>query len=54
MAKTGITSRAKDYAQWYLDIVREAGGKIVDHWGEFDAMGLLRQIGAIPRLRDTP
>ena len=24
MAKTGITPRAKDYAQWYLDIVREA------------------------------
>src|SRR5919205_1437931 len=24
MAKTGITPRAKDYAQWYLDVVREA------------------------------
>ena len=24
MAKTGITPRAKDYSQWYLDIVREA------------------------------
>src|ERR671926_675642 len=24
MAKTGITARAKDYSQWYLDIVREA------------------------------
>src|ERR687889_1225171 len=24
MAKTGIKSRAEDYAQWYLDIVREA------------------------------
>src|SRR5512142_2231762 len=24
MAKEGITPRAKDYAQWYLDIVRDA------------------------------
>ena len=24
MAKDGITPRAKDYSQWYLDIVREA------------------------------
>ena len=24
MAKEGIIARAKDYAQWYLDIVREA------------------------------
>jgi steroid delta-isomerase-like uncharacterized protein len=27
---------------------RMAEGKIVEHWGEFDAMGLMQQIGAIP------
>jgi steroid delta-isomerase-like uncharacterized protein len=31
-----------------MDIVRVADGEIVEHWGEFDAMGLLRQIGVIP------
>jgi hypothetical protein len=24
------------------------GGKIVEHWGEFDALGLLQQLGAMP------
>jgi predicted ester cyclase len=37
-----------------MDIVRVADVKIVEHWGEFDAMGLLRQIGVIPQLGDTP
>jgi steroid delta-isomerase-like uncharacterized protein len=27
---------------------RIAEGKIVEHWGEFDALGLLRQLGAVP------
>lgn len=30
-----------------MDIVRVAGGEIVEHWGEFDVMGLLRQLGVI-------
>jgi steroid delta-isomerase-like uncharacterized protein len=31
-----------------MDIVRLADGEIVEHWGEFDAMGLLRQMGVVP------
>jgi len=30
-----------------MDIVRIVGGEVAEHWGEFDAMSLLRQIGAI-------
>jgi len=36
-----------------MDIVRVADGEIAEHWGEFDVMGLLRQIGVIPRLGDS-
>jgi len=28
---------------------RITGGKIVEHWGEFDALGLMQQLGIIPR-----
>ncbi len=31
-----------------MDVVRLAGGEIVEHWGEFDVIGLLRQLGVIP------
>ncbi len=31
-----------------MDLVRLAGGEIIEHWGEFDAIGLLRQLGIIP------
>jgi steroid delta-isomerase-like uncharacterized protein len=36
-----------------VDIVRVADGEIVEHWGEFDAIGLLRQIGVIPPMRSS-
>jgi len=29
-------------------IFRLAGGKIVEHWGQADELGMMRQIGAIP------
>jgi predicted ester cyclase len=31
-----------------VHIVRIAGGKVVEHWGSNDDLGLMRQIGAIP------
>ena len=31
-----------------IDILRIAGGKCVEHWGQMDSMGLMQQIGAIP------
>jgi predicted ester cyclase len=30
-----------------MDIIRVAEGEIVEHWGEFDVMGMLRQLGVI-------
>jgi predicted ester cyclase len=31
-----------------IDIVRIAGGKIVEHWHETDALGVLVQLGVVP------
>jgi predicted ester cyclase len=31
-----------------IHIFRIAGGKIVEHWGNSDDLGMLRQLGAIP------
>ena len=31
-----------------IDILRVAGGKIVEHWGNFDDLGMMQQLGVIP------
>ena len=31
-----------------INIMRVADGKIVEHWVNYDALGLMQQIGAIP------
>jgi predicted ester cyclase len=31
-----------------ISIDRIAEGKIVEHWGEFDMLGLLQQLGVVP------
>jgi predicted ester cyclase len=31
-----------------VDVVRVAGGRIVEHWGLIDALTFLRQIGRLP------
>ncbi len=33
-----------------IHIARIAGGRIVERWGEWDLLGLMRQIGAPPRV----
>jgi steroid delta-isomerase-like uncharacterized protein len=32
-----------------MDIVRIANGKMVEHWGQTDSLGMLQQLGAIPQ-----
>jgi steroid delta-isomerase-like uncharacterized protein len=44
----GVAPTGKSVAISATDIVRFAGGKIVEHWGNMDELGLLRQLGAIP------
>ena len=31
-----------------FDMLRIANGKLVDHWGVFDALGMMQQLGALP------
>jgi predicted ester cyclase len=44
----GIAPTGRRVEAMGMDIVRLADGEIVEHWGEFDAMGLLRQMGVVP------
>ena len=32
-----------------VDILRIEGGKIAERWGEFDALGMLQQLGVVPQ-----
>jgi steroid delta-isomerase-like uncharacterized protein len=45
----GITSTEKKVQATGIDIFRIAEGKIVEHWGGFDRLGLMQQLGVIHR-----
>jgi predicted ester cyclase len=32
-----------------IDILRIAEGKVVEHWGNFDQLGMMRQLGVNPK-----
>ncbi len=44
----GIPPTGRQVAYTSISIDRIADGKIVEHWVNFDALGLLQQLGAIP------
>ncbi len=44
----GIAPTGKQVTVGAILIVRFAGGKIVEHWEVFDALGMMQQIGAVP------
>jgi steroid delta-isomerase-like uncharacterized protein len=44
----GIPASGKQVRITGMSIFRIANGKIVEHWGENDAMGLLMQLGVLP------
>ena len=44
----GIPATGKQVTVTGMDIHRIAGGKQVEHWGEFDQMAMMQQLGVIP------
>lgn len=44
----GIPPTGKSVSFGVIDIIRIAGGKFVEHWGQMDRMGLMQQLGAMP------
>ena len=44
----GIPTTGKKVTITGIGIDRIAGGKIVEHWEQFDAMGMMQQLGVIP------
>jgi steroid delta-isomerase-like uncharacterized protein len=44
----GVPATGKQVAISGINIDRIAGGMVVETWGEFDLMGLMQQLGAIP------
>jgi steroid delta-isomerase-like uncharacterized protein len=44
----GIPPTGKAVATTGINIFRIAEGKIVEHWGNSDDLGLLRQLGVVP------
>ncbi len=43
----GVAPTGRRVEAMGMDLVHTAGGQIVEHWGEFDAVGLLRRLGAL-------
>ena len=44
----GIAPTGKQAAIEVIDIVRIAGGKMVERWGIFDQLGLMQKLGVVP------
>lgn len=44
----GIPPTSKQFSITSIEISRIAGGKIVEHWAEIDALGLMQQLGVVP------
>ena len=44
----GIAATGKRVEMGGIDIVRIVDGKATEHWGIFDAMGMMQQLGVIP------
>jgi steroid delta-isomerase-like uncharacterized protein len=44
----GIPASGRGMSIGVIDIIRVAGGKCVEHWGQMDMMGLMMQLGALP------
>ncbi|WP_171041455.1 ester cyclase [Sinomonas susongensis] len=45
----GIPPTGKPVRVDAIDLCRFEAGKLVEHWGVFDRMGMMEQVGAIPQ-----
>lgn len=43
----GVPPTGKQVTQTGIDVLRIAGHKVVERWGEFDQLGLLQQLGVV-------
>jgi len=44
----GVPPTGKSVSFGVIDILRVAGGKCQEHWGQMDSLGLMQQLGALP------
>lgn len=44
----GVPPTGKSVSFGVIDIIRIAGGKFVEHWGQMDSMAMMQQLGAMP------
>ena len=44
----GIAATGKKVSITGIEIIRVSAGKLVEHWGASDGLGMMRQVGAIP------
>jgi steroid delta-isomerase-like uncharacterized protein len=49
----GLAASNKRYEIGEIHVFRLAGGKVVEHWHQFDQMGMMKQLGAMPGAADT-
>jgi predicted ester cyclase len=47
-ALMGIPPTGRQITVSGISVDRIAGGKIVEHWGEIDMLGLMQQLGVVP------
>lgn len=46
----GVPATGKSVAVQGIDILRLEDGKAVEHWGQWDMMGMMQQLGAVPEV----
>lgn len=46
----GIPPTGKDVTVWGITMSRLRGGKVVEEWTNWDTLGMLQQLGAVPEL----
>ncbi len=44
----GVPATGKPVSIEGIDILRFSGGKLAEHWGQFDNLGMLQQLGVVP------